>query len=133
MKKKKIIKKISKLSSKRYGFIDKRNQSWDEEKLEYKLDYPEIDKLGLKIEKLITKNYKKLPFEFIFDELTKLGQAPNLLYDDNGHFCITGDGIQTVNHIDNDEGKGDVELIFKTEKEEWFDTIQEALYNYLKE
>jgi hypothetical protein len=55
-----------------------------------------------------------------------LGDAPNLLYDDNGHWSITSDGFQSVVTV-----PSDVETHFFIEKEKWKNTIREALDFYL--
>ena len=122
-----MIEKIKNLSKKRYEFIKLRNDSWDTKLEKYTIEEPkEIDELSDTIYKLLFNGRNELPFEFIIDELTKLGQAPCLLYDDNGHFAITGDGMQSIS-VDID----DQELTHFIEKDMWKDTIREALDYYL--
>jgi len=37
-----------------------------------------------------------LPMEFILESLTSMGHCPSVLYDDNGHFAVEGDGWQKL-------------------------------------
>jgi len=91
----------------------------------------EIDELASQILDEIISRKDDLSIEFIIEQLTYLGQAPNILYDDNGNFAVTGDGFQSIEHIASKEGTGDVSLSFFIEKENWKDTIRKALYYYL--
>jgi len=93
-----------------------------------KNDDEKVDKLTDKIISLIKENRSDIPLETIIEELTKLGLAPSVLYDDNGHFAISDSGMQTVS-IEKD----DVDMVFWVEKNEWFNTIREALDSYLDE
>lgn len=125
-----IIKKyqIESLSNLRYNYLDEYYTSWNEETNEYGEDEPkEIDELSNQILDSIKKWRNELSFEFIIEELTKLGWAPSLLYDDNGHFSIMSDGVQSVAKID----KEDMELIYFVKKDKWKDSIREALNDYL--
>ena len=118
---------IENLSKKRYEFIQKRNDAWDEVEEKYTEEFPEINTLGDEIYKYIKMWRYALPFEFIIEELTKLGHAPNLLYDDDGRFAITGNGMQTV-----PMGEAiDMEMFYLVPKDQWKNSIREALDNYL--
>lgn len=117
---------IESLSNKRYELLDKQHASWNEEKMDYDLEIPEIDELANEILKYIKLYRNNLTFEFIFDELTKLGQAPNLVYDDNGNFAITSAGIQEVT-----TELSDLAITSLVTKEQWKPTIREALDHYL--
>jgi hypothetical protein len=119
-------KEIKKLSDYRYTFIDKMEESWNEEKEDFDVIPVEIDQLGEEILSKLKEHRNELKFEFIFDELTKLGQAPSLIYDDNAHFAITSDGCQTIS-----EDLEDTEIYHFVNKEAWKDTIREALDYYL--
>jgi len=94
---------------------------------EFKLG-EEIDLFADKIMELITENFDELEFDFIMEQLANLGQCPNLLNDDNGHWAITGDGYQNV--VIGDE-PSDVETHFFIEAKEWKNTPKEALKDYL--
>lgn len=121
--------KILEHSTKRYEFIHKRNDSYNEETWQYEYDPPEIDQLGNLILKLIKEFRNDLEFEFIIEELTKLGQAPCLLYDDDGRFAIAGSGFQDIP----EDGGSDINIVHFIEKELWKPTIREALNHYLDE
>lgn len=124
-----IQSEIKMLSDSRYEYIDIHNKSWDDDLGNYTTEEPkEIDELSDKIYDLLVEYQKTLSFEFIIEELTKLGQAPCLLYDDNGHFAVVGSGFQSLPSGDDTE---DITSSFIVEKELWFDTIREALTHYL--
>lgn len=118
---------IIELSKLRYSYIDKRENSWNEETFKYEEDPKEIDLLQEEILCQIKQNKEQLSFEFIFEELTKLGWAPCLMYDDNGHFAVTADGFQTV--VDGETA--DISMAVFIEKDDWKDSIREALYYFL--
>ena len=119
---------IENLSKKRYELNDKYQNSWDPVAEKYTDEYPEkIDELAEEIFKYLKLWRRSLPFEFIFEELTKLGHAPNLLYDDDGRFAMVGDGYQTV-----PMGEAiDMEMGHFVKKERWKDSVHEALDDYL--
>lgn len=120
--------------------IEKRNSiwktyqdSWDDDKLDYTIPEPkEIDELGSKIRNLVKTHADELEVDFIIESLTQLGEAPNVIYDDNGHFAVSGSGMSAVPM--SDSGKFEEEESFTTfvEPEQWYDTIREALNHYLK-
>jgi hypothetical protein len=118
---------ITELSKLRYSYIDKKEKSWNAEESQYEEDPKEIDLLQEEILYQIKQNKEQLSFEFIFEELTKLGWAPCLMYDDNGHFAISADGFQTV--VDNETD--DVSMSVFIEKDNWKNSIREALYYFL--
>lgn len=90
---------------------------------------PIIDDLGVQIYNLIEDNYNNLPLELVLEELSKLGHAPSLLYDDNGHWSIATDGYQS---IPPDSEPCDIESVFVVKEKDWFNTINEALQNYFE-
>jgi len=117
---------IQDLSKRRDGFLQIREDSWNPKTNKYEVDDKEIDKLGDQIFSLLKIHKDDFPLEFIIEQLTKLGHAPNLLYDDNGHFALVGDGYQSIA-----DGISDVELQFFVEKENWKNSVREALNEYL--
>jgi hypothetical protein len=119
---------ITKLSNLRDSYLKLKEESWNETEQFYIYNPSEINTLGDEILLNLLKYRNDLPFEFIFEELTKLGHAPNLLYNDNGKFAITGNGFQSV--VTGDEVE-DVEMQFFIEKDYWKKTIREALNHYL--
>lgn len=88
-----------------------------------------IDEYANEIRKLLKENFESLEFEFIFEQLSCLGEAPNLLYDDDGHWTVTSDGFQSVTA----NGPDDWEGTFFVKKEDWKNTPREALKQYLFE
>ena len=117
----------------RYSIIEKRNSFWDEESGEYDKDgydcaedEKKIDELATEIEKYIKNYFDSLPFDFVIEQLSNLGQAPCLIYDDNGHWAVTGSGYASVSlEVDDWEGS------FFVKKNEWKNSPKEALYNYI--
>lgn len=124
---------IENLSKKRYELFGQEYPDWDVEK-EATLHPPAVEAQIKDLAKQILKCIKNwryaLPFEFIIEELTKLGWAPCLLYDDDGRFAISGEGMQNINP---DDGAFDCHLTHFVEKDAWKPTIREALNHYLDE
>jgi len=118
--------------------IKRRNEIWktyedsfDDKICDYTMEEPkEIDELSKEIIHLLFKNESKLDTDCIIQSLTSLGYSPNILYDDNGHFAVISDGIQTVSM---DDEAVDMDMSFFIEKENWKDTIREALHIYLED
>ena len=109
---------IENLSKKRYEYFS-------QDKISEK-DQNQIDDLARQILDYI-KNWRyALSFKFIFEELTNLGWAPNLLYDDNGNFAISGDGIQSIS-----DEPDDCDMHHFIKKDLWKPSIREALDYYL--
>lgn len=130
-------KEIESINRFRYSLIDKRNSHWNEESSEYDKDgydrtedEKKIDELASEIEKYIKLYFEQLSFDLIMEQLGNLGHAPNLLYDDNGHWAVTSDGYQNVVAGDAPE---DVETHFFIEASEWKDTPREALKLYINQ
>ena len=117
------IENIKTLSDFRYKLIEKENNEKATEQ-----EIQKIDELEKEILDYIKEHFNILPFEFIIDELSKLGWCPSLLYDDNGHWAFTTTGFQTVPEGDDPE---DMEMLNIVKKEEWKNSPREALYNYL--
>ena len=118
---------IEKLSNLRYSYIDKVEKSWNPKTEDYDIKYDnEIDDLSNQIIYLIKQHKHLLTFEFIIEQLTKLGGAPCLLYDDNGHFAISSGGLQTIS-----SEISDTAFYNFVEKDYWKNNIREALYYFL--
>jgi hypothetical protein len=112
-------KEILNLDKVRYELIDQEETPENDKK---------IDEYADKILALINEGKDQLKFEFIFEQLTRLGQAPCLLYDDDGHFAMLDEGFCTAVS----EGPIDWDGVFSIKKEDWANTIREALEKYLK-
>lgn len=125
-----VIFTITKKIKERKVFLKQYDESYDFKKNEYKIKEPkEIDNLGREIKKLIDTHVNTLPVDFIIESLTMLGDAPNVMYDDNGMFAVSGDGYQPVV-----SGNQRIEggLTVHVEKKMWKSTIRKALKYYLK-
>lgn len=94
----------------------------------------EVEAESNDIQRRITDEFVKrfLGYEvdFILETLTHFGQAPNLVYDDNGMFAVSGEGYQPVV-----TGKERLQggLTVFVSKTMWRKTIREALEYYLHE
>ena len=126
--------KLASLNEFRYNLIHKKNSFWNKETEKYDYDPTQddqkIDELAKEIETYIKSYFHELSFDFIMEQLANLGQCPNLLNDDNGHWAITCDGYQNVVFGDEPE---DVETSFFVEAKQWRNTPREALIQYLNE
>jgi len=118
---------IESLNKQRDGFLQIREDSWNPKTFKYEVEDPKIDELSDEIFSLIKEHRNNLSFEFIIEQLTKLGHSPALLYDDDGRFAIICDGYQSVPQ---DEAS-DIEMQYFVEKKHWKNSIREALDYYL--
>lgn len=93
-----------------------------------------IDELALEIRTFITTHQDDLGIDDIIEGLTMLGAAPSIIYDDNGHFMIGGDGMQNMPDSS----------VYDTQETEfsgtwfvpagaWKPTIREAIKVYLED
>lgn len=91
-------------------------------------DNPNIDIFKDNILGLLKNDFNELEIDFILETLTKLGQAPCLVYDDNALFAVSGDGYQPVV-----TGRHKIEggITVYVEKKQWKKTIREAVRHYL--
>jgi len=88
----------------------------------------DADKVQSEILQALRTNFLNYPVDFILETLTEFGQAPNLVYDDNGLFAVSAAGYQPV--VTEDEKIEGVLTVF-VRKEQWHETIREALRHYL--
>ena len=58
------------------------------------------------------------------------GWCPCLLYDDNGHWAVAGDGTQNVPM---DDSPCDIQTTFWVEKHQWKNSVREALEDFALE
>jgi len=75
-------------------------------------------------------NYLKYPVDIIIQALTRLGWAPQVLYDENGMFAVSGDGMAPVV---TGEQRLEGHMTTFVGSHQWFPTIREALQQYLNE
>lgn len=91
-------------------------------------DDKQADKMEKQILTALKTYFESYECDLVLETLTKLGQSPNLIYDDNGKFAVSSEGMQPV--VTNDEQLvGQVYIM--TEKDQWFPTIREALWHYI--
>lgn len=102
--------------------IEKRDQFLDKDNIK------DADQIEEMITKELIDNFNDYPVDFIIETLTKFGQAPNLVYDDNGRFAVSSDGY---NQVVTDDELIDQPMTIFVEKHMWYKTIREALYHYL--
>ena len=123
------VSRIEILSEKRDQALKQRNETYNETTGEYGQEEDNIvDALGKTIRSLIIEDFSDLPFDFMIIELTKLGEAPSMIYDDNGHFAISGNGYQDVSFAEEPE---DLKVCTFIRADEWKSTPREALKHYL--
>ncbi len=109
---------ISTLLNKRDALLNKNNND------------KTADEIQKKISTAIRENFNKYEVDFVLETWTRFGASPNLIYDDNGLFAVTGDkGFQQVV-----TGRKILEgnFIVMVEKKQWKKTIREALKHYIK-
>jgi len=116
---------IESMNNFRYSLIRKQNEDTTTP-----AETKKIDDLAEEILRYIKLYFENLPFDFIMDQLANLGQCPNLLNDDNGHWAVTSDGFQNVPKGGEPD---DIETHFYVEASEWKDTPKEALLHYLSQ
>lgn len=116
--------KILELSKLRYEIILNEAVGFNNPENEKK-----IDEYADQIADLLKKGFDNLEFEFIVEQLSHLGDSPNLLYDDNGMWIVSCDGYQSVvteSPVDK------FETCFLIEnKNAWANNPREALRYYL--
>ena len=129
---------ISHLCNERYNVLSElevlsENQNQDDtENLNILIEEMDnrVDFLGDQILKALIENVETLEFDFIFEQLSKLGSCPNLLNDDNGNWAVVTDGFQTLAYGDE---PCDVDTHFSVPANNWKTTPRKALIHYLKE
>lgn len=106
------------------------NALLDESDALYKKDSKSkrVDEIQREISTAIRKNFNKYEVDFILETWTRFGSAPNVVYDDNGLFAVSGDGYQPIVM-----GKERIEGAFTVfvEKKQWKKTIRQALKQFI--
>lgn len=64
------------------------------------------------------------------EALVATGDCPGIINDDNGHWTVSGSGVQNVPDGD---GPSDIQTTFFIEAKDWKPTIREAIEAYLDE
>lgn len=91
-------------------------------------DEQAADAIESKIMKYVRNNFDGYTVDFIIETLTEFGDAPQLVYDDNGMFAVSSHSIGPVVY-GNERVEG--AMVALVEKEYWEDSIRKALWNYL--
>lgn len=122
------------LRDSRNAMIKRVEDSWDSEEMKYTLTEPKsVDILGEEILKLIREFHGDLEVDFVLETLSHLGWAPNLVYDDNGNWAISGDGFAPTVMTESGKFEENVSIEVLVEPIEWKPAIREALVEYLKD
>lgn len=108
------------------------HRAYDEKEAGNKARYKLYDKQSDVIRDLIMgdmiKNFDAYTIEEIIETLTRFGQAPCLMYDDNGKFALSSDGYQPL--VTGDELiDGSINVVVNAHM--WKKTVREAIYHYL--
>lgn len=91
-------------------------------------DYTQADIIENQIKLLFKNVFDSYEVDFMLETLTKFGDCPQLLYDDNGNFAVSGDSFsQAVSGEEKIEGV----VTVMVEKNQWFPTIRQALFHYM--
>jgi len=127
-----IISSITKKNDERDVYLEEYYNSYDEETNNYYIEEPkEIDQLGGEINTLLKFHIDILPVDFVIESLNKLGYSINIVYDDNGHYAISYAGMQSIPEETEEDERDDVIIYHFVEKEEWHNSIREALVYYI--
>jgi hypothetical protein len=89
-----------------------------------------VDEIQKQITEVFCKKLNDYEVDFVLETLTMFGQAPNVIYDDNGLFAVTSAGYQPVV-----TGRQKIEGMMSVfvEKKQWKKTIRLALKHYLSD
>jgi hypothetical protein len=89
---------------------------------------PRADEIENQIMSVLMNSFDKFEVDFILETLIRFGKSPNVIYDDNGLFAVTGCGFQPVV-----TGKQKIEgaITVFVEKKQWKKTVREALRHYM--
>lgn len=140
MDKKEAVEIINNLISKRNILIDKWDQKvkeHDEHALE-NITQPYInspvfpvaaDQLQYEALEIIKHEFDNLDFDFMFMIVTNFGWSPNLVYDDNGMFQVSGDSFMKT--VFDGSTPEDFPITVATDKNCWFKTPREAFRHFL--
>ncbi len=86
------------------------------------------DKIQNEITSAFIKQFNGYEVDFILETLSKFGDAPQLLYDDNGRWAVSGDGYApAVAGTQKIEGS----MTAYVKKAQWKNNIRAALKHYL--
>lgn len=85
----------------------------------------------MKLKKLIKMlKQRTIDFDVALEILASKGFPPNIFYDDNGHWAVSFDGLQT---IPLSSGNEDIAICSFIEKDKWQNNLWDALIKALEE
>lgn len=90
----------------------------------------EVDRLARRIHKELLKNFRDLNVDLVLQTLDRLGNAPNLVNDDNGRWAVSSDGYQQV--VTGTQ-RLDSTTVIIPKRAYWKTTIRAAVLYYLKQ
>ena len=111
--------------------LDIRDNFLDQVDEDFKVLPPFMKKanqIELSITTSLREHYNEYGVDEIIETLTRFGQAPCLVYDDNGMFAVSSDGYSPM-VMDDELIDGGVSVA--VEKHMWKKTIREALWYYM--
>jgi len=89
---------------------------------------PRVNRIRNEVLLAIKRDLDVYPAEFVIETLTRFGDAPQLVYDDNGMFAVSGTsysgvvvGRQRLNGV----------ITVSVEKRQWSPTVRGALKKYV--
>lgn len=121
---------LEKLINTRLSF-SKKLMELDDNHPDYEMYDKKLDDNAEEIENYVKLNFDEIAVDDIIEACTHLGEAPNLIYDDNGNFCIAYDGFQDVSYDEKEYPKNFA--FFIDDNKRWKTTIREALRYYIFE
>lgn len=113
--------KIKKLIEERSKLFDSEGEMLDEE---------EIDAYAKVIEKKLEVYIDILEPDFVLEAVTHLGWLPQLIYDDDGHWAVTEQGVSNVVDVFEEDYQ---QVSSVTDKKAWKDNIKDAVKYYILE
>jgi len=132
MDKKEATEIINNLISKRNILIEKHEQDCiDSEQIGSSTpEFPvAADQLQYEVLEIIKHEFDNLDFDFMFITVTNFGWSPNLVYDGNGMFQVSGDSFMKT--VFDDSKPEDFPITVLTDKDCWFKTPREAFKHFL--
>lgn len=100
----------------------------DERDVLLSTDEKKADEIEKQITDLFKKDFNNYAVDFILESLTRFGQSPNVMYDDNGLFAVSSAGYQPVV---TGRQKIDGTVAVFVNRQQWKKTIRLALKHYL--
>jgi len=117
--KKDPVKEIKELIKTRQGFFDSDDEITDEKK---------VDEYAVKINEHLKQYIDELDPDFVLDSVTHLGCWPQLIYDDDGHWAVSEEGISNVIDTTKETYQQTTTV---SDNKSWKDNIRDAVKYYI--